>query len=170
MVSECSILVRYLPLSLWIVFIMGMFCMNYLKHAMLLSSKKLLGWIFEMSEFMVICFYMFILDKESHSQSLWVSPRPRATCAIILSFIVSEALPILLYLSWCKKITPTIMSQFACRKSSLSIESCNPFIIEFKFQQSYDEPGPICYFFVAIILSRSQHWALQFLLDMPQIK
>ena len=69
-VSECSILVRYLPLSPWIVFIMGIFCMNYLKHATLLSSKKLLGWIFEMSEFMVICFYMFILDKESHSQSL----------------------------------------------------------------------------------------------------
>lgn len=62
---------------------------------------------------------------------------PKTIGAIILSFIISEALPILLYLSWSNGNTPTNLSHLACLKSSLPIESCNPSVIEYRFQQLY---------------------------------
>jgi len=62
---------------------------------------------------------------------------PKAIGAIILSFVISEAVPILLYLSWSNGNTPTNLSNLACLKSSLPIESCNPSVIGYRFQQLY---------------------------------
>ena len=92
----------------------------------------------EWSEFMVVCFYVYTRWRIPFSISMSIVP-PKAIGAIILSFIISEALPILLYLSWSNGNgnTPTNISHLACLKSSLPIESCNPSVIEYRFQQLY---------------------------------
>ena len=113
-----------------------MSCMNYLIHAMLLSNKKSWGWRSKMSEFAVFCFYVYIRWRIPFSISMSIVP-PKAIGAIILSFIIFEALPILLYLSLSNGNTPTNMSHLACLKSSLPIESCNPSVTEYRFQQLY---------------------------------
>ena len=103
---------------------------------MLLSNKQSWGWRSKMSEFMVVCFYVYTRWRIPFSISMSIVP-PKAMGAIILSFIISEALPILLYLSWSNGNgnTPTNMSHLACLKSSMPIESCNPSVIEYRFQQ-----------------------------------
>ena len=85
---------------------------------------------------MVVCFYVYTRRRIPFSISMSIVP-PKAIGAIILSFIISEALPILLYLSWSNGNTPTNMSHLACLKSSLPMESCNPSVIEYRFQQLY---------------------------------
>ena len=95
---------------------------------------------------------MFIhheIDKhKSHSefiicsQSLTSSPLvmstipPKAKGAIILSlFTLFEVLPILIYLSWSSGNAHLNMSHFVCIKSSHTIQLCNPFVKQFRYQQ-----------------------------------
>ena len=63
---------------------------------------------------------------------------PKAKGAIILSlFTLSEVLPILIYLSWSNGNAHLNMSHFVCIKSSYTIEFCNLFVKEFRYQQLY---------------------------------
>ena len=152
------------------MFVMGMSCMNYLIHAMLLSNKKSWGWRSKMSEFMVVCFYVYTRRRIPFSISMSIVP-PKAIGAIILSFIIAEAptyfaVPILEQWEHTYKYVPSCMSEIITAHRVLQ-PICHRVQISTVI---WDEPGPICCFFVAVILSRSQLGALQFLLDMPQIK